>query len=96
MTLFFEGMPSDFWRACAIVQELGPGDVMLVVGTSGAVAPACLLPFVAMSNGAFVVEVNLERCLADDLPPPPAGSSGAGPATIKRLLIAVARVVNPF
>ena len=71
VVLFFEGMPSAFWQANALVEELGPGDVLLCVGTSGLVAPACVLPYVAMSNGCEVIEVNLERCLADEIPPPP-------------------------
>ena len=40
-------------------------DVLLVVGTSAAVAPASYLPLVAKENGAFVVEINPE---ADNLP----------------------------
>jgi len=36
-------------------------DVMLVVGTSAVVYPAAALPEAAKSNGAFVVEVNLQR-----------------------------------
>ena len=64
-------MPAAFWRASALTEELGEGDVMLVVGTSAAVAPACTLPYVAMSNGCRVIEVNLERCLEDEPLPPP-------------------------
>ena len=75
VVLFFEGMPPAFWRAAALVDELGEGDVLLVVGTSCAVAPACTLPYAAMSNGAHVIEVNLERCLADDVPIDP-GDNG--------------------
>ena len=41
---------------------------MLVVGTSCAVAPAGTLPYAALSNGCFVIEVNPERCLRDEVP----------------------------
>ena len=34
-------------------------DVMLVVGTSGEVMPACSLPRVAKERGAKIIEVNL-------------------------------------
>jgi NAD-dependent deacetylase len=36
-------------------------DLMLVVGTSALVHPAASLPFMAMSKGAYLIEVNLER-----------------------------------
>jgi NAD-dependent deacetylase len=45
-------------------------DVMLVVGTSGVVYPAALLPFVARRAGAFVIDVDPRRgemALAADL-----------------------------
>ena len=35
-------------------------DVMLVIGTSGEVMPACALPYTASENGATVIEVNLD------------------------------------
>jgi NAD-dependent deacetylase len=34
---------------------------MLVVGTSGTVAPASFLPGIAKELGAFIVEINPER-----------------------------------
>ncbi len=36
-------------------------DLVLVVGTSGLVVPAALLPEIALAGGAYVVEVNPER-----------------------------------
>ena len=36
-------------------------DVLLVVGTSGIVEPAASLPYVALHNGALIVEINPER-----------------------------------
>ncbi len=35
-------------------------DVMLVIGTSGAVPPACYLPDIARENGAMIIEINPE------------------------------------
>jgi NAD-dependent deacetylase len=36
-------------------------DVMMVIGTSGLVVPAANLPYVALRNGAAVIEVNWEK-----------------------------------
>jgi NAD-dependent deacetylase len=36
-------------------------DVMLVVGTSGVVQPAAMLPLVARESHAFIIDVNPER-----------------------------------
>ena len=68
VVLFFEGMPAAFWEAADLVASLGPGDVLLVVGTSCAVAPANRLPYSALSRGCRVVEINVERALGDELP----------------------------
>ena len=62
-------MTAAFWDAVGLMQSLGPEDVVLVIGTSCAVAPANLLPYAALSRGCRAVEINLERCLADELPP---------------------------
>jgi NAD-dependent deacetylase len=42
------------------VEEAHACDVVLVVGTSGEVMPACLIPRFAAENGATVIEVNTE------------------------------------
>ncbi len=42
------------------VAEAHACDVVLVVGTSGEVMPACLIPRLAAENGATVIEVNTE------------------------------------
>ena len=42
--------------------------MLLVIGTSCAVAPAGTLPYAALSRGCAVFEVNPERCLLDDVP----------------------------
>lgn len=56
---FEEALPRVAWRAAEdAVQALGPGDVALVVGTSGVVYPAAGLPAMARATGALVVEVN--------------------------------------
>lgn len=44
-------------RAFALTQA---ADVMLVVGTSGAVQPVASLPFMAQAQGAVIIEVNPE------------------------------------
>lgn len=35
-------------------------DVVLVIGTSGEVMPACNIPYYASKNGAFIIEINPE------------------------------------
>ena len=47
-----------------VVKALGDGDVMIVVGCPCAVAPAGLLPYKSMLQGAHVIEVNLRKELA--------------------------------
>ncbi len=49
-----------------IDELLARGGVMLVVGTSGAVAPACHFAEVARARGAFTIEVNPEASLNTD------------------------------
>ncbi|MBM4274605.1 MAG: NAD-dependent deacylase [Deltaproteobacteria bacterium] len=53
-------------------------DLLLVIGTSGEVAPANYLPFIAKDHGAIIVENNLEpsnltRTVTDYFLPGPAG-----------------------
>ena len=55
---FGETLDTDVWQHCR--QATLQCDVMLVVGTSGSVAPAAELPFLAQNNGAVVVDVNPE------------------------------------
>jgi NAD-dependent deacetylase len=60
--LFGESLPPDAletaWREARICK------VMLVIGTSAVVQPAASLPYAAKENGAFVVEVNIERAFS--------------------------------
>ena len=64
--LFGEGMPTAWWEADAVVEDLGAEDVMLVVGTSCAVQPAGSLPQRAIDNGCHVIEINLEPNIDHD------------------------------
>ncbi|CAF1105397.1 unnamed protein product [Rotaria magnacalcarata] len=60
--LFTESLPQDQWmRAEIATQELGHGDVMIIVGTSAQVYPAAGLPESASRRGATLIDVNLER-----------------------------------
>lgn len=56
---FGEDIPQDAHRKA--MEEARACDLMLVVGTSGTVAPASLLPGIAKELGAFIVEINPER-----------------------------------
>jgi NAD-dependent deacetylase len=56
---FGEEIPPDAHRRA--VDAARACDLMLVVGTSGTVAPASFLPGIAKELGAFIVEINPER-----------------------------------
>ncbi|WP_109472485.1 SIR2 family NAD-dependent protein deacylase [Ornithinimicrobium cavernae] len=64
---FGEVLPEDAVRETeAAIGALGPGDVCLVVGTSGIVFPAAGYPSAAAAQGATVIEVNpVESELSD-------------------------------
>lgn len=65
---FGEALPHEAWRASSdAVAALRPGDVMLVVGTSGLVVPAADLPVAARRRGATVVEVNPHETAVSDV-----------------------------
>ncbi|MDD3580303.1 MAG: NAD-dependent deacylase [Desulfobacca sp.] len=58
VVFFGEEIPA---RANAAAWELiERTDLLLVIGTSAAVAPASLLPYAAKRHGALIVEINLE------------------------------------
>ena len=61
---FGEGFEPDLLET--IDRLLARGGVMLVVGTSGAVAPAAHFAGIARARGAFTVEVNPEASLIAD------------------------------
>lgn len=56
---FGEPLPQKVWEKA--VEEALKCDVMLVIGTSGIVMPAALLPRIAWRSGAKIVEVNPEE-----------------------------------
>jgi len=56
---FGEGIPQDAAREAEQVSR--EADVMLVIGTTGEVYPAALMPQVAKENGATLIEVNTEK-----------------------------------
>ena len=71
IVLFGEAMAEPAWsRAQSLAQSC---DVMLVVGTSGEVYPAALLPESARANGAKIIGVGPERGSADVWLEGPAG-----------------------
>jgi NAD-dependent deacetylase len=53
---FGEGIPEHAARMSAIETE--KADVFMVIGTTGEVMPACMLPFEAKKNGATIIEIN--------------------------------------
>ncbi len=53
---FGEGIPSEVNRIS--FEEAANCDLMLVVGTTGEVMPASMLPDVAKGNGATIIEIN--------------------------------------
>ena len=55
---FGEPLPSDAWAEAVELAETS--DAMLVVGTSGVVYPAAMLPMIAKRAGATIIEVNPE------------------------------------
>jgi len=54
---FGEPIPSDAARKS--LEHTLSADVYLVIGTTGVIIPASLLPYEAKKNGAFIIEVNL-------------------------------------
>jgi NAD-dependent deacetylase len=63
--LFGEQLPIK--PLLAAKQAVKQADVVLVVGSSLEVAPACDLPGLAVSSGARLIIVNLEPTPADEL-----------------------------
>lgn len=57
----FFGEPIPWDAHLLAMEEARNCEVMLVVGTSAVVSPACDIPVLAKRNGATVVEVNLEE-----------------------------------
>jgi NAD-dependent deacetylase len=57
----FFGEPIPWGALLEAKEEAGSCEVMLVIGTSAVVAPACDMPVIAKKRGAVIVEVNLEE-----------------------------------
>jgi len=57
----FFGEPIPWGAHMEAREEAGSCDLMLVIGTSAVVSPACDLPVIAKRAGATIVEVNLEE-----------------------------------
>ena len=57
----FFGEPIPWGALLQAQQEAKDCEVMLVIGTSAVVFPACDLPAMAKQNGATIIEVNLEE-----------------------------------
>ena len=55
---FGEGIPPDAHTRA--MEEAEKADLFILVGTSGVVMPAALIPGVAKQNGAKIIEINLE------------------------------------
>lgn len=53
---FGEGIPSLVYQNS--VKAAQKSKVMLVIGTTGEVMPACQIPFIAKQNGATIIEIN--------------------------------------
>ncbi len=56
---FGEGIPPN--AAGRSVEEVTLADVLLIIGSTGEVMPAGMLPSIAKSNGAKIIEINPER-----------------------------------
>lgn len=57
----FFGEPIPWGAHLEAKEEAGSCEVMLVIGTSAVVAPACDMPVIAKKRGAVIVEINLEE-----------------------------------
>lgn len=58
---FGEGIPDDAYRNS--INEINKCDVLLIIGTTGEIMPASLLPYEAKNNGAKVIEINVEETI---------------------------------
>ncbi len=55
---FGEPLPSRVWEQAVI--EAGNADLVIVVGTSGVVMPAAMIPLLVKQHGGVIIEVNVE------------------------------------
>jgi NAD-dependent protein deacetylase/lipoamidase len=61
---FGEGIPTE--AASRSVEEISRADVLLIIGSTGEVMPAAMLPSIAKSNGATIIEINPEKSAFTD------------------------------
>ncbi len=54
--LFGEAIPEEV--ASQSVTEAMKADLILIIGTTGEVMPACMIPYQAQKNGATIIEIN--------------------------------------
>lgn len=65
---FGEDLPlAEFEATVTAIENLSPGDVALVIGTSGVVFPAAGLPAIALAAGATVIEINPQETEISDM-----------------------------
>ncbi len=56
---FGEGIPPQAYQNS--IEAAQKSEVMIVIGTTGEVMPACQMPIVAKQNGATIIEINTEE-----------------------------------
>jgi NAD-dependent deacetylase len=61
---FGEGIPLE--AASRSVEEVSRADLLLIIGTAGEVMPAGMLPSIARSTGARIIEINPSRSVFTD------------------------------
>ena len=61
---FGEGIPPE--AASRAVEEATRADVLLIIGSTGEVMPAGMIPSIARSNGAKIIEINPARSTFTD------------------------------
>lgn len=61
---FGEGIPPA--AASKSVEEVSRADLLLIIGTTGEVMPAGMLPSIASSHGARIIEINPSRSVFTD------------------------------
>ncbi|MCM8785378.1 MAG: NAD-dependent deacylase [Candidatus Omnitrophica bacterium] len=59
IVFFGELLPENEYEKAE--RECKKADLFIIIGTSGFVRPASLLPYIAKENGAKIVEINLEK-----------------------------------
>ena len=61
---FGEGIPQDAYQNS--VEAAKDCDVFIIIGTSGQVSPANMIPGIAKRKGAIIIEINRDRSLYTD------------------------------